>query len=35
MRRDEAGDVQAALRRGLEATGKGQLALIDVVLEKV
>jgi acetolactate synthase-1/2/3 large subunit len=31
----EAGQVQAALRRGLEAVGKGQLALIDVVLEPV
>jgi len=31
----EAGELQAAIRRGLEAVRKGQLALIDVVLEKV
>lgn len=31
----EAGEVQAALRRGLEAVKKGQLALIDVVLAPV
>jgi acetolactate synthase-1/2/3 large subunit len=31
----EAGVLQAAIQRGLEAVRKGQLALIDVVLEKV
>ena len=31
----EAGEVRAALRRGLDAVKKGQLALIDVVLERV
>ena len=31
----EAGEIRAALRRGLDAVKKGRLALIDVVLEKV
>lgn len=31
----EAGEVRAALGRGLDAVKKGQLALIDVVLERV
>ena len=32
---ETAGGLRAALSRGLEAVGNGQLALIDVVLEPV